>query len=173
MSKPDFKRGDILVTGEGLPFICGGEYEDKSETVGALCGVIRYIGMSHPYKVQRLITSPERTAWTDWNSVRLATPYEVDILINEMQKCMSPENKESIIYKEVKNLYEEFITPVLRARVEEKERRKRIDAADWDQRRYEIAKECVAVLMQNEMTSEDAAKLSVEQADALIKELKK
>lgn len=44
---------------------------------------------------------------------------------------------------------------------------------DWEQRRYEIAKECVAVLMSGEMTLEDAAKLSVEQADALITELKK
>lgn len=43
----------------------------------------------------------------------------------------------------------------------------------WEQRRYEIAKECVAVLMRNEITLEDAAKLSVEQADALITELKK
>lgn len=44
---------------------------------------------------------------------------------------------------------------------------------DWEQRRYEIAKECVAVLMRNEITLEDAAKISVEQADALITELKK
>lgn len=44
---------------------------------------------------------------------------------------------------------------------------------DWEQRRYEIAKECVAVLMQNEITLEDAAKISTEQADALIAELKK
>lgn len=43
---------------------------------------------------------------------------------------------------------------------------------DWEQRRYEIAKECVAVLMRNEITLEDAAKVSVEQADALIAELK-
>lgn len=44
---------------------------------------------------------------------------------------------------------------------------------DWEQRRYEIAKECVAVLMSGEMTLEEAAKVSVEQADALITELKK
>lgn len=44
---------------------------------------------------------------------------------------------------------------------------------NWEQRRYEIAKKCVAVLMRNEITLEDAAKISVEQADALIKELKK
>lgn len=44
---------------------------------------------------------------------------------------------------------------------------------DWGQRRYEIAKECVAVLMRNEITLHDAAKISVEQADALIAELKK
>lgn len=44
---------------------------------------------------------------------------------------------------------------------------------DWEQRRYEIAKECVAMLMRNEITLEDAAKVSVEQADALIEELKK
>lgn len=43
---------------------------------------------------------------------------------------------------------------------------------DWEQRRYEIARECVAVLMRNEITLEDAAKISVEQADALITELK-
>lgn len=47
------------------------------------------------------------------------------------------------------------------------------DIIDWEQRRYEIAKECVAVLMSGEMTLEDAAKISVEQADALIAELKK
>ena len=47
------------------------------------------------------------------------------------------------------------------------------DNIDWEQRRYEIAKECVAVLMRNEITLEDAAKISVEQADALITELKK
>lgn len=47
------------------------------------------------------------------------------------------------------------------------------DNIDWEQRRYEIAKECVAVLMSGEMTLEDAAKVSVEQADALIAELKK
>ncbi len=47
------------------------------------------------------------------------------------------------------------------------------DPIDWEQRRYEIAKECVAVLMRNEITLEDAAKVSVEQADALIAELKK
>ena len=41
------------------------------------------------------------------------------------------------------------------------------------QRKYEIAKECVAVLMRNKITLEDAAKLSVEQADILIKELRK
>lgn len=46
------------------------------------------------------------------------------------------------------------------------------DNIDWEQRRYEIAKECVAVLMSGEMTLEDAAKVSVEQADALIAELK-
>lgn len=44
---------------------------------------------------------------------------------------------------------------------------------DWEHRRYEIAKECVSVLMSCEITLEDAAKLSVEQADALITELKK
>lgn len=44
---------------------------------------------------------------------------------------------------------------------------------DWEQRRYEIAKECVAVLMRNEITLHDAAKISVKQADALIAELKK
>ncbi len=44
---------------------------------------------------------------------------------------------------------------------------------DWEQRRYEIARECVAVLMRNEITLEDAAKISVEQADTLITELKK
>ena len=44
---------------------------------------------------------------------------------------------------------------------------------DWEQRRYEIAKECVAVLMRNEITLKDAAKVSVKQADALIAELKK
>lgn len=47
------------------------------------------------------------------------------------------------------------------------------DNIDWEQRRYEIAKECVAVLMRNEITLEDAAKVSIEQADALITELKK
>lgn len=47
------------------------------------------------------------------------------------------------------------------------------DNIDQEQRRYEIAKECVAVLMSGEMTLEDAAKVSVEQADALIAELKK
>lgn len=47
------------------------------------------------------------------------------------------------------------------------------DNTDWEQRRYEIAKECVAVLMSSEITLEDAAKLSVEQADTLIAELKK
>lgn len=45
-------------------------------------------------------------------------------------------------------------------------------AIDWEQRRYEIAKECVAALMANEITLEDAAKISVEQADVLIKKLK-
>ena len=44
---------------------------------------------------------------------------------------------------------------------------------DWEQRRYEIAKECVAVFIRNPITIEDAAKVSVEQADALIAELKK
>lgn len=44
---------------------------------------------------------------------------------------------------------------------------------DWEQRRYEIARECVAVLMRNEITLEYAAKISVEQADVLITELKK
>lgn len=44
---------------------------------------------------------------------------------------------------------------------------------NWEQRRYEIAKECVAVFMRNEITLEDAAKVSVEQADILIKELRK
>lgn len=43
---------------------------------------------------------------------------------------------------------------------------------DWEQRRYEIAKECVAALMTNEITLEDAAKISVEQADVLIEKLK-
>lgn len=47
------------------------------------------------------------------------------------------------------------------------------DNIDWEQRRYEIAKECVSVLMRNEITLEDAAKVSVEQADVLIAELKK
>lgn len=46
-------------------------------------------------------------------------------------------------------------------------------AVDWEQRRYEIAKGCVAALMNNEITLDDAAKISVEQADALIAELKK
>lgn len=45
-------------------------------------------------------------------------------------------------------------------------------AIDWEQRRYEIAKECVAALMTNEITLEDAAKISVEQADILIEKLK-
>lgn len=44
---------------------------------------------------------------------------------------------------------------------------------DWEQRRYEIAKECVAVLMRNKITLHDAAKISVEQADELIAELQK
>lgn len=44
---------------------------------------------------------------------------------------------------------------------------------DWEQRRYEIAKECVAVLMRNiDTTLEDAAKVSIKQADVLIKRLK-
>ena len=50
---------------------------------------------------------------------------------------------------------------------------KKANEIDWEKRRYEIAKECVAVLMRNEITLEDAAKISVEQADVLIKELKK
>lgn len=50
---------------------------------------------------------------------------------------------------------------------------KKANEIDWEKRRYEIAKDCVAVLMRNEITLEDAAKISVEQADALIKELKK
>lgn len=50
---------------------------------------------------------------------------------------------------------------------------KKSNEIDWEKRRYEIAKDCVAVLMRNEITLEDAAKISVEQADALIKELKK
>lgn len=45
-------------------------------------------------------------------------------------------------------------------------------AIDWEQRRYEIAKECVATLMTNEITLEYAAKISVEQADILIEKLK-
>lgn len=45
-------------------------------------------------------------------------------------------------------------------------------AIDWEQRRYEIAKECVAALMTNEITLEGAAKISVEQADILIEKLK-
>lgn len=47
------------------------------------------------------------------------------------------------------------------------------DNINWEKRRYEISEECVAVLMRNEITLEDAAKVSVEQADALINELKK
>ncbi len=43
---------------------------------------------------------------------------------------------------------------------------------NWEQRRYEIAKECVAALIRDEITLEDAVKISVEQADELIKELK-
>lgn len=43
---------------------------------------------------------------------------------------------------------------------------------DWEQRRYEIAKECVAALITNEITLEDAAKISVEQADILIEKLR-
>jgi hypothetical protein len=47
------------------------------------------------------------------------------------------------------------------------------ETIDWEQRRYEIAKECVAVLMRNiDTTLEDAAKVSVKQADFLIKRLK-
>lgn len=47
------------------------------------------------------------------------------------------------------------------------------DSIDWEQRRYEIAKECVAVLMcNNKITLEGAAKIAVEQADVLIAELK-
>jgi hypothetical protein len=45
-------------------------------------------------------------------------------------------------------------------------------AIDWEQRRYEIAKECVAALITNEITLEDAAKISVEQADILIEKLR-
>lgn len=46
-------------------------------------------------------------------------------------------------------------------------------AIDWEQRRYEIAKECVAVLIRNiDITLEDAAKVSIKQADVLIKRLK-
>lgn len=54
-----------------------------------------------------------------------------------------------------------------------KEKEIPVKETDWEHRRYEIAKECVAVLIRNEITLEDAAKISVEQADALIKELKK
>lgn len=50
---------------------------------------------------------------------------------------------------------------------------KKANETDWEKRRYEIAKECVVALMPTEITLEDAAKLSVEQADALIKELRK
>lgn len=47
------------------------------------------------------------------------------------------------------------------------------ETIDWEQRRYEIAKECVAVLIRNiDITLEDAAKVSIKQADALIKRLK-
>lgn len=45
-------------------------------------------------------------------------------------------------------------------------------AIDWEQRRYEIAKECVAALITNVITLEDAAKISVEQADILIEKLR-
>lgn len=44
---------------------------------------------------------------------------------------------------------------------------------NWEQRRYEIAKECVAILVGNGRSLDDAAKLSIKQADTLIKELKK
>ena len=43
---------------------------------------------------------------------------------------------------------------------------------DWEQRRYEIAKEVMGVEASNEPFSEDAAKYAVACADALIKELK-
>lgn len=47
------------------------------------------------------------------------------------------------------------------------------ETIDWEQRRYEIAKECVAVLIRNiDITLEDAAKVSIKQADVLIKRLK-
>lgn len=47
------------------------------------------------------------------------------------------------------------------------------ETIDWEQRRYEIAKECVAVLIRNiDITLEDAAKVSRKQADVLIKRLK-
>lgn len=43
---------------------------------------------------------------------------------------------------------------------------------NWEQRRYEIAKECVAILMKTQMTLYDAASISIKQADELIKQLK-
>lgn len=36
---------------------------------------------------------------------------------------------------------------------------------NWEQRRYEIAKECVATLMKTQMTLYDAASISIKQAD--------
>lgn len=43
---------------------------------------------------------------------------------------------------------------------------------DWEQRRYEIAKEVMGAEASNGSFSEDAAKYAVACADALIKELK-
>lgn len=45
---------------------------------------------------------------------------------------------------------------------------------DWEQRRYEVAKDCCAVLMTCEnLELQVSAEISVKQADALIAELKK
>lgn len=44
---------------------------------------------------------------------------------------------------------------------------------DWEQRRYEIAKECASSLSALEITINDIVRVSIEIADALIEELKK
>lgn len=74
---------------------------------------------------------------------------------------------------EIKDLYDDGTALVGNMYIKVSELNFFSENIDWEQRRYEIAKECVAVLIRNiDITLEDAAKVSIKQADVLIKRLK-
>lgn len=109
--------------------------------------------------------------------VRLKSTNEVlnvaDYNMVTLDKCDSYGNPIQVPMEDIDNVYDNDGHPIGIPKLQVGGILSVENNIDWEQRRYEIAKECTSTLCTLDIKVDDVVKLSVEFADALIEELKK